>query len=288
MGAGARAEEGQGGHGQPVREAHVGVAQHQRELRFGRPVGRVVWSLLCVFLAMLMAMIAGISRVDMEGAFNRIVPESWNRCVLAPQGLSASSSALTDAYRCICTIQGVLPPHDGGRRCVRCESLGPCPCQSPNTEIGYVSALPDDMPAHVKSTLIGASVNVPITNGKFNLGTWQGEIQARRPAHRWRYCTRYSLCLALLSSPLFGRHLLVRAPQRRRVGLRSRAQDRHHHPRRHRISERSAITHHALPLAHSGRGNRRGRGRAGCCRLDPRASAAARGSGRCCSRAVER
>lgn len=33
---------------------------------------------------------------------------------------------------------------------------------------------PDDMPAHVKAALIGASVSVPITNGRLNLGTWQG------------------------------------------------------------------------------------------------------------------
>lgn len=33
---------------------------------------------------------------------------------------------------------------------------------------------PDDMPAHVKSTLAGASVMIPITNGKLNLGRWQG------------------------------------------------------------------------------------------------------------------
>ena len=32
----------------------------------------------------------------------------------------------------------------------------------------------DDMPAHIKSSLLGASVMVPITNGKLNLGTWQG------------------------------------------------------------------------------------------------------------------
>ena len=32
----------------------------------------------------------------------------------------------------------------------------------------------DDMPAHVKSTLVGSSISVPITNGKLNLGTWQG------------------------------------------------------------------------------------------------------------------
>jgi len=33
---------------------------------------------------------------------------------------------------------------------------------------------PDDMPAHIKASLLGASVQVPITNGKLNLGIWQG------------------------------------------------------------------------------------------------------------------
>ncbi len=33
---------------------------------------------------------------------------------------------------------------------------------------------PDDMPAHIKSALIGNSITIPITNGRFNLGTWQG------------------------------------------------------------------------------------------------------------------
>ena len=32
----------------------------------------------------------------------------------------------------------------------------------------------DDMPAHVKSSLLGASVIVPISRGKLQLGTWQG------------------------------------------------------------------------------------------------------------------
>jgi len=32
----------------------------------------------------------------------------------------------------------------------------------------------DDMPAHIKSTLIGSSLTIPITNGKLNLGIWQG------------------------------------------------------------------------------------------------------------------
>ncbi|KAI9809489.1 MAG: hypothetical protein M1826_003880 [Phylliscum demangeonii] len=32
----------------------------------------------------------------------------------------------------------------------------------------------DDMPAHVKSALVGASITVPIKDGKLALGTWQG------------------------------------------------------------------------------------------------------------------
>jgi secondary thiamine-phosphate synthase enzyme len=32
----------------------------------------------------------------------------------------------------------------------------------------------DDMPAHLKSSLLGSSVVVPITSGRLNLGTWQG------------------------------------------------------------------------------------------------------------------
>ncbi|MBR2260927.1 MAG: secondary thiamine-phosphate synthase enzyme YjbQ [Paludibacteraceae bacterium] len=32
----------------------------------------------------------------------------------------------------------------------------------------------DDMPAHAKSTVVGMSLSIPITNGRLNLGTWQG------------------------------------------------------------------------------------------------------------------
>ena len=32
----------------------------------------------------------------------------------------------------------------------------------------------DDMPAHIKSAILGSSVSVPVKNGDFNLGTWQG------------------------------------------------------------------------------------------------------------------
>ena len=33
---------------------------------------------------------------------------------------------------------------------------------------------PDDMPAHLKSSILGSSINIPIENGILSLGTWQG------------------------------------------------------------------------------------------------------------------
>lgn len=32
----------------------------------------------------------------------------------------------------------------------------------------------DDMPAHLKSSILGGTLTIPITNGRLNLGTWQG------------------------------------------------------------------------------------------------------------------
>ncbi|RMJ03616.1 hypothetical protein BHE90_015904 [Fusarium euwallaceae] len=47
---------------------------------------------------------------------------------------------------------------------------------------------PDDMPAHIKSALIGASVTIPIKDGKLATGTWQGiwylEFRAARHQRR--------------------------------------------------------------------------------------------------------
>lgn len=44
----------------------------------------------------------------------------------------------------------------------------------------------DDMPAHVKSSVIGVSINVPVSQGRLALGTWQGIYlcEHRRVAHR--------------------------------------------------------------------------------------------------------
>lgn len=33
---------------------------------------------------------------------------------------------------------------------------------------------PDDMPAHIKASLVGSSLSVPIIKGRLHLGTWQG------------------------------------------------------------------------------------------------------------------
>ncbi len=43
-------------------------------------------------------------------------------------------------------------------------------------KLNYVHTLegPDDMPAHIKSSLLGASVLIPIHDGQLALGTWQG------------------------------------------------------------------------------------------------------------------
>jgi len=47
---------------------------------------------------------------------------------------------------------------------------------------------PDDMPAHIKSALVGASVSVPIKDGRLATGTWQGiwylEFRAQKHSRR--------------------------------------------------------------------------------------------------------
>ena len=51
---------------------------------------------------------------------------------------------------------------------------------------------PDDMPAHIKASLLGSSVSIPITDGAFNLGTWQGIYLGEHRAHatrRWLIVT---------------------------------------------------------------------------------------------------
>ena len=54
---------------------------------------------------------------------------------------------------------------------------------------------PDDMPAHIKSSLVGVSVQIPITDSRLNLGTWQGIYLCEfrnRPSQRTVIITIYS------------------------------------------------------------------------------------------------
>jgi len=46
---------------------------------------------------------------------------------------------------------------------------------------------PDDMPAHVKASLLGSSVSVPVRHGRLMLGTWQGIYLCE---HRYRATAR--------------------------------------------------------------------------------------------------
>ena len=43
-------------------------------------------------------------------------------------------------------------------------------------DLPYVHTIegPDDMPAHVKASMMGSSVSLPVSDGKLNVGTWQG------------------------------------------------------------------------------------------------------------------
>jgi secondary thiamine-phosphate synthase enzyme len=46
----------------------------------------------------------------------------------------------------------------------------------PENDRGFTHILEgsDDLPAHLKSSLIGASITIPVTNHHLNMGTWQG------------------------------------------------------------------------------------------------------------------
>jgi secondary thiamine-phosphate synthase enzyme len=63
----------------------------------------------------------------------------------------------------------------------------------------YVHTLegPDDMPAHVKASMMGSSVSIPVSRGSLALGTWQGIYLCE---HRDRAGSR-SLVLTLQGEP---------------------------------------------------------------------------------------
>lgn len=46
----------------------------------------------------------------------------------------------------------------------------------PDDDPGYLhrDEGPDDLPAHLKSSILGSSLNIPVADGQTRLGTWQG------------------------------------------------------------------------------------------------------------------
>ncbi|CAG0920724.1 unnamed protein product [Notodromas monacha] len=79
-------------------------------------------------------------RDDMEMMLNKIVPE-----VSSQAEISFKIFKISEQYP---VFQGMPYKHS-------CEG-------------------PDDMPAHVKACFMGSSLTIPVTEGKLNLGTWQG------------------------------------------------------------------------------------------------------------------
>lgn len=69
--------------------------------------------------------------------------------------LSLNENADPDVRRDLGTIFERLVPENDPAYCHTCEGS-------------------DDMPAHAKSSLIGASLSIPVTRSRLNLGTWQG------------------------------------------------------------------------------------------------------------------
>lgn len=47
---------------------------------------------------------------------------------------------------------------------------------APENDQGYIHTIegPDDMPAHIKSSILSVSLTIPVTNGRISMGTWQG------------------------------------------------------------------------------------------------------------------
>lgn len=47
----------------------------------------------------------------------------------------------------------------------------------------HVEEGPDDLPAHIKSSLLGVTVTVPVSDGRLSLGTWQGIYLGEHRTH---------------------------------------------------------------------------------------------------------
>jgi len=56
----------------------------------------------------------------------------------------------------------------------------------------------DDLPAHIKASMLGCSLNIPITDGQMNMGIWQGIYLGEHRNH----CSRRTIVVTLSGEPI--------------------------------------------------------------------------------------
>ncbi|KAJ0024737.1 hypothetical protein Pint_09135 [Pistacia integerrima] len=64
---------------------------------------------------------------------------------------------------------------------------------------------PDDMPAHIKSSMFGCSLTIPITDGKLNMGTWQVHHGHRIPCYCYYVAIMEYGYVSIVMSPLLAK-----------------------------------------------------------------------------------
>ena len=124
---------------------------------------------------------AGIGKaISMElcrrGAFVHMVCRSADRGEAARAEISLETGVTPELHVCDLSSQASIREFSASFLAsdsaldVLINNAGVLPNERSHTDEGF-----DDMPAHCKSSLLGSSVTLPVTDGKLGLGTWQGE-----------------------------------------------------------------------------------------------------------------
>lgn len=156
----SRDEAGKGRHGQSLHQAYLCLALDQRKLRCRRPVSEYPESGSC-------SAYSSRTHPVQNGHGERI----QSHCA----GIVEQVRLVCCLQRCGCCSCVLLTGNSFSTRWKAMVSQ--LHVQALVHPSKADDCMEDDMPGHIKSTLIGASLNIPITNGKFNLGTWQGLLR---------------------------------------------------------------------------------------------------------------